>query len=131
MDKKYLNLLNNLTVKCNSLLLSAIKMVKYIQIYTTTPNKKLAQKIAETLLEKKLAACVQILGSIDSLYRWKGKLANSKEYLCLIKRKGKKAGAIFMQLKKIHTYEVPEFIVTPIIGGNKEYLRWIDSEVGN
>lgn len=106
-------------------------MVKYIQIYTTTPNKKLAQKIAETLLEKKLVACVQILGPIDSFYRWKGKLANSKEYMCLIKSKGNKVGAIFAQLKKMHTYEVPEFIVTPIIGGNKDYLRWIDHEVGN
>ena len=106
-------------------------MLKYVQIFTTTPNKKLAKKIAETLLEKKLAACIQILGPIDSTYRWKGKLANSKEYLCLIKSKQNQAGAIFRQLKKLHTYDVPEFIVTPISGGNKEYLRWIDSEVGN
>jgi periplasmic divalent cation tolerance protein len=106
-------------------------MLKYVQILTTTPNKKLAKKIADILLEKKLAACIQILGPMDSTYRWKGKLATSKEYLCLIKSKQSKAGAIFMQLKKLHTYEVPEFIVTPISGGNKEYLRWIDAEIDN
>ncbi len=103
-------------------------MNKYIQIATTTSNKEEANKIANTLVEKKLAACVQILGSIESIYKWKGKIEKANEFLCLIKSKAIKEKEIIFMIKSLHSYEIPEIIVTPIIGGNEDYLKWIDEE---
>jgi len=103
-------------------------MNKYIQIFTTTSDKKEAQKIAQVLVKKRLAVCVQILGPIDSAYRWKGKIKTAKEYLCLIKSTEKKAKAIVKEIKTLHSYEIPEIIVTPIIGGNPDYFKWMEKE---
>ena len=104
-------------------------MNKYIQIITTTSNKEEADKIANVLVEKKLAACVQILGPIKSIYKWKGKIEKANEFLCLIKSKAIKEKEIISMIKSLHSYEIPEIIVTPIIGGNEDYLKWIEKEV--
>ena len=103
-------------------------MVKYVQILTAVSSKKEAQRIANLLIENNLAACVQILGPIESVYKWKGKKEKAKEFLCLIKSLNSKSKLIIKEIKSLHSYEVPEIIVTPIIGGNPDYFKWMEKE---
>lgn len=72
-----------------------------------------------------MAACVQIIGPIESVYRWKGKITRTKEYLCLIKAERRYFNRISKEIKKLHAYEVPEIVAVPIIGGSKEYFVWL------
>ena len=104
-------------------------MTKFIQIQTTVPKRSEAVKIAEALVKKKLSACTQIIGPIESVFRWKGKLVREKEWLCLIKTKKNLYKKVENEIKKIHPYKLPEIIATPIISGSKEYLSWIESEL--
>ena len=101
-------------------------MKSYIQITTTTETKEQADKISQHLVETKLAACVQILGPITSIYRWKGKVEKAQEWLCLIKTRDNLYAKVEAAIKSVHSYETPEIISVPIIEGSKEYLSWID-----
>jgi Uncharacterized protein involved in tolerance to divalent cations len=93
---------------------------------TTTETKEEAEKIAQYLVEQKLAACVQITGPITSIYRWKGKVENAQEWLCLIKTRDDLYNKVEAAIKKLHSYETPEIIAVPIIKGSTEYLSWLD-----
>ena len=104
-------------------------MTKFIQIQTTTPKRSDAIKIAEALAKKRLSACTQILGPVESVFYWKGKLQREKEWLCLIKTKKNLYKKVENEIKKIHPYKLPEIIATPITLGNKDYINWIESEV--
>jgi periplasmic divalent cation tolerance protein len=104
-------------------------MKSYIQVTTTTETKEQAQKIAQHLVTEKLAACVQILGPINSIYRWKGKVENTQEWLCLIKTQDDLYNKVEAAIKSLHPYETPEIIAVPIIKGSKEYLSWIEDEL--
>ncbi len=101
-------------------------MKAYIQISTTTETKEQAQKIAKYLVEQKLAACVQISGPIESIYRWKGKVETANEYLCLIKTRESLFGLVEAAIKQLHPYETPEIIALPIVNGSMEYLSWLN-----
>ncbi|HVO66633.1 MAG TPA: divalent-cation tolerance protein CutA [Syntrophales bacterium] len=101
----------------------------YIQVLTTTGRKEDAEKIAMTLVERKLAACVQILGPITSTYRWKGNIEAAEEWQCVIKSRKDLYKDIEKAIKSIHPYEVPEIIATPIIAGSKDYLDWLQGEL--
>jgi periplasmic divalent cation tolerance protein len=103
-------------------------MKSFIQISTTTESKEQAQKIARSLVEQKLAACVQISGPIESTYRWKGKVENAQEWLCLIKTRAAFYRKVEAAIKKLHSYETPEIIAMPIVKGSKEYLNWLNDE---
>jgi periplasmic divalent cation tolerance protein len=104
-------------------------MSEYVQLTTTTGSKELAQKIAETLVGKKLAACVQISGPITSIYEWKGKIENEQEYYCVIKTRKNLYPEVEENIKTLHSYEVPEIIALPIIDGSPAYLDWITEVV--
>ncbi len=106
-------------------------MKSFIQITTATETKEQAQKIARHLVEKKLAACVQISGPIESTYHWKGKVETASEWLCLIKTRESLFKKVEAAIKKLHPYETPEIIAVPIIKGSKEYLKWLDAETEN
>ena len=101
-------------------------MKSFIQIFTTTETKEEAEKIAQYLVEQKLAACVQITGPIASTYRWKGKVETANEWHCLIKTREELYDKVETAIKKLHSYETPEIIVIPIIKGSSEYLSWLD-----
>jgi periplasmic divalent cation tolerance protein len=101
-------------------------MKSYIQITTTTETKEEAEKIAQYLVEQKLAACVQITGPIASTYRWKSKVENAQEWLCLIKTREDFYNKVETAIKKLHSYETPEIIAVPILKGSSEYLSWLD-----
>jgi periplasmic divalent cation tolerance protein len=104
-------------------------MKTYIQITTTTETKEQADKIARHLVETKLAACVQIIGPITSIYGWKGKVENAQEWLCMIKTREELFDKVEIAIKKMHSYETPEIVAVPIVKGSKEYLTWIDDEL--
>jgi periplasmic divalent cation tolerance protein len=106
-------------------------MKSYIQVTTTTETKEQAENIAKHLVESKLAACVQIVGPITSIYRWKGKVENTQEWLCLIKTKDELFNKVETAIKSLHHYETPEIIAVPIVKGSKEYLQWISEETEN
>jgi periplasmic divalent cation tolerance protein len=103
-------------------------MAEFIQVSTTVNTKKKADKIAETLLMKRIAGCVQILGPIKSSYWWKGRIEHAKEWICLIKAKASDYGRIESSIKRMHDYDIPEIIVLPILRGNPDYLDWIRRE---
>ncbi|OGX16292.1 MAG: hypothetical protein A2166_04015 [Omnitrophica WOR_2 bacterium RBG_13_41_10] len=98
----------------------------HIVIFVTVPDKKQARQIANKLIKTKLAACVNIIPGVESLFSWKGKIDSAKELLLVIKSEKSKLPKIIKTVKSLHSYEVPEIIALPIIAGNKEYLRWID-----
>ena len=104
-------------------------MTEYIQVLTTTEKREDAEKIAKTLVEKKLAACIQIVGPIVSTYWWKNDVETAQEWLCIIKSKIELYGQIEDSIRQIHPYEVPEIVATPVIVGSKDYLEWLDSAV--
>jgi len=100
----------------------------FVLILVTTTSEEEARKIALSLVEKKLAACVNLLKDVESIYRWKGKISNEKEVLMLIKTRKKLYKSVEGEVKKLHSYEVPEIIALPIIAGSKDYFYWMDSE---
>ncbi|MFA4992796.1 MAG: divalent-cation tolerance protein CutA [Candidatus Omnitrophota bacterium] len=99
----------------------------HIVIFVTASSKKEAQKIAAGLIGRKLAACVNIVDKIDSLFFWEGKIQKAKESLLIIKSKKDKMLKIIKLVKDLHSYKVPEIIALPVISGDKSYLRWIDA----
>jgi periplasmic divalent cation tolerance protein len=101
----------------------------YIIILITASNKKEARKIVQALLNKRLVACVNIVDGIDSFFWWQGKIDHAKETLLIVKSKKEKLPKIIRLVKSLHSYEVPEIIAMPIIGGNRPYLKWIDESL--
>jgi len=86
--------------------------------------------IARSVVSKRLAACVNVvLSPVDSYYTWKGKLEAAREYLLVMKTTARKLAALEWEVKRLHTYDVPEFIALPIVSGSKRYLQWLGSAV--
>ncbi|MGD2089733.1 MAG: divalent-cation tolerance protein CutA [Candidatus Aminicenantes bacterium] len=104
-------------------------MSEFLQVTTTIDSKELAMQIAEQLVEKKIAACVQVSGPITSIYEWKNKIENAQEWYCVIKTRKNLYQKVEEAIKAIHPYEVPEIIALPIPEGNKDYLDWITQVV--
>jgi periplasmic divalent cation tolerance protein len=100
-------------------------MVKNIQVMTTAGDVKTAEKIADHLVDRKLAACVQIAGPIKSVYRWKGKVEKREEWQVIIKTRNDLYADVEAAIRKVHPYEVPEIIALPMVHGGKDYLKWI------
>jgi periplasmic divalent cation tolerance protein len=100
-----------------------------VVIMVTAASQRECRKIARHLVEAKLAACVNITQPIESLYRWKGKLATDKEYLMLIKSTRDLFPQIKAGISKIHSYHTPEIICLPIIDGSRNYLQWLGDSV--
>lgn len=97
-----------------------------IIVLTTYPDKKKAEAIAEKLVKKELAACVNIIKIEKSIYKWKGKIHKDGEYLLIIKTKRQVYRKLEIFIKENHPYKLPEIIYFNIEGGNKDYLSWID-----
>ena len=97
-------------------------------IYVTTKNMQTARKISRTLVKEKLVACVNIIPKIESIYSWEGKIEKSKETALIIKTVEHNIKKTIHRIKELHTYDVPEIIVLPIVGGLKEYLNYIVDE---
>ncbi|MCX7926786.1 MAG: divalent-cation tolerance protein CutA [Candidatus Omnitrophica bacterium] len=100
-----------------------------IVVFITVPKRAQAQQIAQHIVEKKLAACVNIIDKIDSFFWWQGKIDKAKELLLVIKTKKEKLNSLIKTVRLLHSYSVPEIIALPIIAGNKDYLNWLDESL--
>lgn len=104
-------------------------MNKYVLIFITVPNEGLALKIARALIEKKLAACVNITPKIKSIYSWQDKICEDDEFLMLVKSKEEVFEELKQEVVNLHTYDIPEIIMINIENGLRNYLNWIDQSV--
>ena len=98
-------------------------------VFTTLGEEKRAEEFAAKLVERRLAACVNIVGPIRSIYRWKGKVERESEYLLIIKTTAEQAARLEVIFKELHPYELPERVELSLEGGSQEYLAWIAAEV--
>ena len=105
--------------------------MSYCIINCTVENKSTAVEISKKLLSKKLIACCSIIPSVLSVYHWKGEVKEDNEVLMVMKTETELFSAIEEEIKKMHSYDIPEIICIPIINGNREYLDWVDKETKN
>ena len=101
----------------------------YIVVFITAATGEEAQQISRTLLEGKKAACINIIPEVYSRFWWEGKLDADKESLLIVKTKASLLPEIIDLVKGVHSNVVPEIIALPIVGGNQDYLDWIEKEV--
>ena len=106
-----------------------MKEASKVVVLITTATETEAHNIAELLLNQRKAACVNIVPRVDSLFRWQGKLDSAQESLLIVKATTSLLPEIIEMVKRAHSYETPEIIALPIISGNEDYLKWMDSEV--
>ena len=100
---------------------------EYIIVLITTPNQETSEMIANTLLEKKLAACVNLVGSILSFYTWEGDINRDEEMLLIVKSRAELfESELIPAVQAVHPYDIPEIIALPIFMGSADYLAWID-----
>ena len=104
-------------------------MKEHIQVLTTTEKKEDARKIARDLVENRLVACAQVLGPIFSTYRWKGKIEEEEEWLCILKSREDCYEKLEERIRSIHPYEEPEILALSIIKGSRGYLAWMDRQL--
>jgi|SRR6516165_8832859 periplasmic divalent cation tolerance protein len=98
-------------------------------VLTTVGDRESAGKIADELVQRRLAACVNIAGPIQSVYRWKGAVERAAEYLLIIKTTAMQASRLQEAFKELHPYELPEHLELSVEGGSEAYLSWIAGEV--
>lgn len=104
-------------------------MSDYVQVMTAAGSEEEAGRIASLLVERRLAACVQVVGPVVSRYRWQGAIEEAREWQCLAKTTRAAYGEVEAAIRDVHSYEEPEIIATPIIAGSAGYLAWIDENV--
>jgi len=97
-------------------------------VLSTAGSQEEAGKIAHALVEQRVAACVNVLPEIRSIYRWQGKVESATEWLLIIKTNSEQLAAIRDLIQKLHSYELPECIAIPITGGSGAYLDWLVTE---
>ena len=102
---------------------------KFVQTVTTTARRADARRIGRALVDRRLAACVQIVGPIESIYRWQGKVATTREWLCLVKTTRARYTQVAAAIEALHPYDTPEIIALPIAAGSRRYLDWLASSV--
>jgi len=101
----------------------------YIVVLITVPGSQEAQQLSSLLLEQKKAACVNIISGVNSRFWWQGQLDSTEENLLIVKTKASLLTELINLVKGAHSYEVPEIIALPVIGGNHDYLEWIEGSV--
>ena len=104
-------------------------MAGCVQVLTTAASEEEAGRIAELLVARKLAACVQVVGPVVSRYRWEGAVEEEREWQCLVKTTGAAYDELEAAIREVHSYEEPEIIATPIVAGSAGYLAWIEENV--
>lgn len=101
----------------------------YVVVFITTATIEEAYQISQTLLEQKKAACVNIVAGLDSRFWWQGKIDSARESLLIVKTKAELLSEVISLVKGVHSYTIPEVIALPVVGGNPDYLDWIDSSL--
>ena len=97
----------------------------YVIVLTTLPTDADGAAFARGLVEERLAACVNLLAPMESIYRWDGNIETESERQLVIKTSRERVVALWERVRELHPYDVPEFLVLPIVDGNDAYLRWV------
>jgi len=100
-----------------------------IVVFITTGNSEEAARLADLLIEQRLAACVQILPEVESVYRWQGKIERQKEVLVIAKSTRARFLDLEREVRAIHSYDTPEIVALPLTAGSEPYLEWLNSSV--
>jgi periplasmic divalent cation tolerance protein len=103
----------------------------FVIVLTTFPADGDAEMVARKLVEERLAACVNILPVMESVYRWEGSIDQSREHQLVMKTAHDRVDELKRRLEELHPFDVPEFLVLPVIGGTDRYLAWIRESVGS
>jgi periplasmic divalent cation tolerance protein len=104
-------------------------MADCVQVLTTAASEEEAGRIAAALVERRLAACVQVVGPVVSRYRWQGEVEEEREWQCSVKTTRAAYEAVEAAIRDVHAYDEPEIVATPIVAGSPGYLAWIDENV--
>jgi uncharacterized protein involved in tolerance to divalent cations len=98
---------------------------EFVAVFVTVPNDQVATSLSASLLESELAACVNIIAGVQSVYRWEGKVQRDSEQLLMIKTRNTLLDALTAHVRANHPYSVPEVLALPVVGGNADYLSWL------
>ncbi len=96
-------------------------------VLSTAPSDEVAQRIARTLVEERLAACVNIVPGVRSIYSWEGAIQDDQELLLVIKTTGARRDSVVARIQEVHSYDCPEAVALPIVAGSTAYLTWLAS----
>lgn len=105
-------------------------MTDKIVILSTCASEEEAERIARLLVERRLAACVNIIPQVKSFYRWQGAVESAAEFLLIIKSSRSLFNPLRLALESAHSYELPEALVLPVLDGSPNYLNWVDANLG-
>jgi periplasmic divalent cation tolerance protein len=105
-------------------------MSETIVVLVTCGSEEQATNIANSLVDERLASCVNIISPVRSIYRWEGKIWDEKEWMLIIKTKKKRFEDLEKKVKSLHSYSVPEIIALPIVQGSASYLKWLEEMTG-
>ncbi len=104
-------------------------MPEVVVVLVTAGSQEEAERLAQTLVAERLAACVNIVPGVTSIYRWEGKVQRDQEWLLVAKSCRDTLEDLIRCVQALHSYDVPEIIALPLVGGSEAYLRWLDREV--
>src|SRR5262245_33830434 len=102
-------------------------MGEHAVVISTAGSEDEARRIASTLVERRLAACVNVLPRIHSVYRWKGEIERAEEWMLVVKTRRDRFDEVASAIREVHSYELPEVVLLDVAGGDARYLAWIDS----
>jgi periplasmic divalent cation tolerance protein len=105
-------------------------MSDYLQVLTAAGSEAEAERISAALLERRLAACVQVIGPISSRYRWRGEVETAQEWMCIAKTEASRYAELEAAIRELHSYDEPEVVATPIVAGSAGYLSWLGESLG-
>lgn len=100
----------------------------HVQVTVTAGSAEEAERIGRLLVERRLAACAQVSGPITSTYWWEGRLSTETEWVCVLKTVGRRLAELTAAVRAAHSYDTPEILATAVVGGDPEYLAWLDAE---
>ena len=103
-------------------------MAKALEVHVTAPDRARAEVIARAVVGERLAACVNIVGGVRSIYRWQGAIQEDDEVLCLIKTRPERLAALTDRIRTLHPYDVPEILAFEVADGSPAYLEWLAAE---
>ena len=104
-------------------------MSEFIQVTTTTESKDDANRIATTLVDRRLAACAHVSGPIESVYWWKDNVERAEEWVCSVKTRHELYALVEDSIQQLHPYEVPQIVAVPVVAGSAAYLQWLEKQV--
>lgn len=104
-------------------------MSEFIVVYVTVGSAEEGERVAQALVGERLAACINRLGPVRSVYRWQGQVEQSEEQLLIIKSKRELFGRLKKRVQELHSYSVPEIIALPILEGSESYLKWLGEQL--